>query len=185
MRIGHEAAAGGAERAPAASARLVMEVIADDVPALRRYVRARVGDAADVDDLVQDVLLRVLQNDEAVGACHSRRAYLYSIARNLLRDRYRHQRVRARALADLAVQEAHAVVPAFQERVLLAREGKCAIDKAMARLRPSHREIYCLSRLDGLRNADIADRLGISLRSVERHVGEVSVYMRETLATCL
>lgn len=163
----------------------VLQVMLEDGPALRRFVLAHTRDAAETDDVLQDIYLRILQNWRVARFCLSRRAYLFSVARNLLRDRYRHNQVRARALAEMTLQDVGKHMPPLQEHVIRAREGKAAVDKAMERLRPKHREIYCLSRMEGLRHSDIASRLGISLRSVERHASEIEHYMRETLSTCI
>ncbi len=143
--------------------------------------------AAEIDDVMQDVFIRVLQNSNAVECSTSQRAYLFSIARNLVRDRGRNRSARARTLADfqtvveLNEQSIYRRSSPDQENAIRVRQGGDAVSKAMRRLKEKHREIFLLSRVEGMRNCEIADRLGVSLRSVERHVSEVSSYMRETL----
>lgn len=171
---------------PSGSTRaLLKEVMREDGAALRRFILSRIRDASEAEDVLQDLYLRLIQNSMAVRQAESRRAYLVSMARNLIHDRHRHAMVRDRALAEIGVQQIDRYEPPLQEHALQAREGREAISRAMDRLRPKHREIYMLSRMGGVRNSDIASRLGISLRSVERHVSEISVYMRETLETCI
>ena len=164
---------------------LLLSVIGEDGPSLRRFILSHVRDPSETEDLLQDLYLRLLQNSDAVRRADSRRAYLLVMARNLLRDRHRHAQVRDHALNEVSLQQMNCVEPPLQERAYQARQGQQAVDRAMERLRPRHREIYVMSRIHGVRNTDIANRLGVSLRSVERHVSEISTYMRETLATCI
>jgi RNA polymerase sigma-70 factor (ECF subfamily) len=167
---------------------LVLKVVEEHEPALRRFVQSQTRDVLEIDDVMQDLYIRVLQNDEAIRRSESQRAYLFSMARNLVRDRGRHRVARARAMADfqavveVGTQSAHRYSAPDQEHGVRARQGGDAVKKAMRCLKDEHREIFYLSRMEGLRNNEIADRLGVSLRSVERHVSEVSSYMRETLA---
>lgn len=168
---------------------LLREVVAEDAPALRRYVQSQTRDAAETEDMMQDVYLRVLQNSELIERSLSRRAYLFRIARNLIRDRARHRLAAVKAMgqfrmmSEISGQHASQGLSSPQEQALRALQGSQAAARAMGRLKDKHREIYCLSRMEGLRNCEIADQMGVSLRSVERHVSEISVYMRETLAS--
>jgi RNA polymerase sigma-70 factor (ECF subfamily) len=170
---------------PGEASALLDEVMREDGPALRRFILSRIRDASEAEDVLQDLYLRLIQNSGPVRLADSRRAYLVSMARNLIHDHHRHARVRDRALVEIGLQQHGRYAPPLQEQALQAREGQAAVSRAMDRLRPKHREIYVLSRMRGVRNSDIAGHLGISLRSVERHVSEISVYMRETLATCI
>lgn len=164
-------------------------VIREDGPVLRRFIQSRTWDPAEIDDVLQDVYIRVLQRCDLVERSICRRAYLFGVARNLLHDRARQRLASARAMGDFRVmaevgaQQEGRRFSSPQEEALRARQGSKAAGRAMDRLKEKHREIYCLSRMEGLRNSEIASRLGVSLRSVERHVSEVSFYMRETLAS--
>lgn len=156
---------------------------------MRRFVQSRTHDASETDDIMQEVYLRVLQSADLVERSLSRRAYLFRVAQNLICDRARQRSASARVIGDFRIiveideQDAARGVSSPQERTLRAREGRIAADRAMGRLKDMHRQIYCLSRMEGLRNNEIATKLGVSLRSVERHVSEISRYMRETLAS--
>lgn len=177
------------EEAPNGAVSLLHMVIREDGPVLRRFVQSRTRDPAEVDDVLQDVYIRVLQRSDLVERSISRRAYLFGVARNLLHDRARHRLANARAMGDfrimaeVCVQQSGRGFSSPQEEALRASQGRKAAGRAMERLNDKHRQIYCLSRMEGMRNSEIASRLGVSLRSVERHVSEISFYMRETLAS--
>lgn len=168
---------------------LILDVIREDGSALRRFVQSRTRDTSETDDIMQDIYLRVLQNVDLVERSLSRRAYLFRVAQNIICDRARQRLTNARAVGDFRIiveldeQNAGRGASSPQEQTLRAREGRIAADRAMGRLKDKHRQIYCLSRMEGLRNNEIAKQLGVSLRSVERHVSEISLYMRETLAS--
>jgi RNA polymerase sigma factor (sigma-70 family) len=133
-------------------------------PLLRAWLRSRFPSAHDVDDIVQEAYLRLLRL-RPDAALRSPKAFLFTVARNLALDQLR--RRTASAEVALATETGvHAsdedVATAEAERgreIELLRE---AIDALPGRCR----EIFRLRKVDGLSQAEIAARLGISEHTV-------------------
>ena len=58
-------------------------------PELRHWMRRRLKNPAQADDLLQDVFLKALRHGERFCSAHNARAWLFEVARNLLADRLR------------------------------------------------------------------------------------------------
>jgi len=154
-------------------------LFADSHRALRRYVRGLVGSQEKAEDIVQEAFLRTYERRETVV---TPRAFLFSAARNLAIDARRHARIaKTDSVGDV---EAEAVVPCgttpedqalSDERVLLLRQ-------AIERLPPQCRAVFALKVFHACSYQEIAARLGISEKTVEKHVGrgirETYVYLR-------
>jgi RNA polymerase sigma factor (sigma-70 family) len=148
-------------------------------PALMAYFVRRIRRHSEAEDLTQEVLLRLAERGASVDADRPD-AYVFQIASNLLRDRSRREKVRydyAMALRpeDLSVEarDPHRVA-----------EAKQTLDVVLAILRtlPERtRTIFILFRLEKMRQRDIAEALGISVRSVEQHVLRATVELRAAL----
>ena len=67
----------------------------------------------------------------------------------------------------------------------MAGELRKAITAAVAELPPACREVFMLSRTQGLRYAEIAETLGISVKTVESQMGKALRHMRTRLAQWL
>lgn len=98
------------------------------------------------------------------------RAYLTTIARGLLIDHWRRQEIERAWLEELA-RRPEALVPSVEDQQL-ALELLLRIDDMLAGLRPVVRSAFLLSRLDGVGYDEIASRLGVTRRSVERYLAE-------------
>ncbi|HRQ65845.1 MAG TPA: sigma-70 family RNA polymerase sigma factor [Xanthomonadaceae bacterium] len=95
------------------------------------------------------------------------RAFLYHVATNLARDQLRRRVTRQRAEQELM----HSVpdTPA-SDAVAIAREELERVRQAIAAMPPRPREILVLARMEGYSHREIADRLGISPKTVENHL---------------
>ena len=137
--------------------------------ALVRYLLRIWPHKEEVIDLRQEVYVRVYE-----AARKSRptfvKSFLFTTARNLLADRARRARVVSiEALGDFDVE--HALVDEVSpERHLHAREELKLLARAFRRLPPKCREVVWLRRVDELSQRDVAERLGVSARTVERHL---------------
>lgn len=133
------------------------------------YFRRRVRDAAEVDDLVQEVFLRLVVRGGVERIDHVQ-GYIFQTAASVLADRHRRRVVR-RAEDHLPFDpEAHGGSDFDAERQLIGRERLRAASVALMALPERTRAIFLLRRLDGFRYADIAARLGISVSAVEKHM---------------
>lgn len=126
---------------------------------LRRFGPSLGGDA---EDLVQETYIRVAGSGIGEEVRHPR-AYLLQVASNLAYSQLRTAR-RRQAAAQLQVEpwgenDEHVVLSDQDEAVLL-RQLITALPKLQ-------RDVFVLSRFGGLTNQDIADRLGISVKTVE------------------
>lgn len=131
--------------------------------------------------MVHDVFLAIWRAPERwLEAGDALRPMLYVAARNRALDVLRWRRVRERYAERVALQAAAA--PADPEEVLAQREIERAFDAAVAGLSARMREIYLLHRLEGLTYREIADRLGISVKTVEVQMGRALKKLREQLA---
>ncbi len=161
------------EHAPASSA--LIDQYLGQREALARFLRARMGPAGDVEDVLQDVYLRVAAID-AGADIQNPRAYLYRLASNLLLDRVRSQRQTV-ARDDAWRQVHHLAGPVEDiadapsaEDVLAGRQRLAALLKALETLPPKTRRIFRMHKFEGLSYAEVAGRLGISRSGVEKHM---------------
>ena len=139
--------------------------------ALERFLRARCGDAAEAEDLIQELWLKL---EGASGPIAEPLAYLYRMADNLVLDRRRSAQRRERrddAWNDLAGGGAAGVSDApSAEQALIARERLRIVEQVLAGLGPRTAHIFKRFRIDGVGQRDIAVEEGISLSAVEKHL---------------
>lgn len=136
---------------------------------LTQYFRRRVRDAAEVDDLVQEVFLRLVVRGEGEAVDHVQ-GYIFQTAASVLADRRRRRIVRHADDHLPFDPEEHGEADFDAEHLLLERERLRSAAVALLALPERTRAIFLLRRLDGFQYAEIATRLGISVSAVEKHM---------------
>lgn len=143
--------------------------------ALARFFRARTGRPADVDDLMQDLYLKVIAVDPATEV-RDPNAFLYRLASNLMADRWRSDRRGAardgawrQITVTTGVGEDVAELPTG-EAVVIGRQRLALLLGVVDGLPDKTRRIFRLHKFDGLSYAQVAERLNISRSSVEKHM---------------
>ncbi|NWE53124.1 RNA polymerase sigma factor [Brevundimonas sp. P7753] len=145
----------------------------DHADALRAITRKAREDEA---DLAQDACLRLVETAqrETVGApAH----LLYRIARNLVIDRMRGRGRAARLFQDQTAYEEHRCPSPDPERVLLATERLRRALKVIDAMPDRRREAFLLHRIDGLSYPQIARRMGVSVKGVEKHISSAMLQL--------
>jgi RNA polymerase sigma factor (sigma-70 family) len=149
-------------------------------PALHAYFLRRVRNAADADDLVQDVFIRLGRLPPATEIRNAE-AFIFHAAVNLLRDRAR----RARAHRDVGELSALAFEPADEEpgaeRVLEAKVELSRVMAALDALSERTRHIFVLRRLEQVKVEDIAAFYGISISAVEHHITRAQAHLAKLI----
>ena len=143
------------------------KLFAESREALHRYIRRFVGSSETAKEIVQEAFLRTYRQRESVTTL---RAFLFSTARNLAANEYRHRRAMERgALGDFGdsrVKNEHE----SPETELLRDERNRLIQEAIDRLPPQCRAAFTLRVFHECSYKEVADRLGISAKTVEKHI---------------
>lgn len=135
--------------------------------ALVRYLTRKWPDPNDIHDLRQDIYIRVY---EAAGRARpqSAKSFLFTTARNLMSDRVRRQRiVSIEAIGDSDFLNV-LVDEISPEQAFGARQELKRLSQAFDRLPPRCREVVWLRRVVEMPQRDIARRMGITVKTVER-----------------
>lgn len=148
-------------------------------PGLRRFFRRRVNDA-DVDDLVQDVFVK-LQAARTSTRIDNVERYLFAIARNVLVSRYRAQTVRSAALHDPYEETLESADQISPERIAIGREEYARVVQAILNLPPRARAAFQFHRFEHLTYQAIAQRMGISKESVKELMHRALVRITEAM----
>lgn len=148
---------------------------------LQQFLRRRLSSDEDASDATQEVFLRLARPGAREAAKGRERAYLFTTARNFLIDRHRRKEARG-VEADVPLLEADAV-PAVDdtEQRVIVRETTAALRRGLASLKPRDREVFVLHRFGNLGYRQIATRLGISERTVERRMSRALTHLQKTL----
>ena len=132
---------------------------------LKRYVRRFVHSREIAEEIAQEAFLRAYKHAEDNRPAQ---ALLYSIARNLALDHYRHERsAQAQPLGEIP--------PPFSEGEsleswIVAQEKSALLKNAIERLPPQCRAAFALKIFRGLDYQEIAQILGVSHKTVEGHI---------------
>lgn len=136
---------------------------------LVRFFRRQLGNHADAQDMTQETMIRYLRASPAASVS-TPQAYLRRIAVNLLRDRFAHGSTRLAAQSAPLIEGLDTQDDFDQHQITVGREELNAWEAILEELNPTTLEIFLLSRVDDLSYQEIAGRLGMTLRSVKRHM---------------
>ncbi|MCP1455411.1 MULTISPECIES: sigma-70 family RNA polymerase sigma factor [Pseudomonas] len=136
---------------------------------LQGWLRKRLGNTFDAADLAQDTFVRVIKARTALDI-REPRPYLSMIAKGLLIDLFRRRSLEQSYLEVLAAmpQEQH---PSLEEQAIML-QALMEIDRLLLGLGPRVRQAFILSQFDGLTYPQIAERLGVSVRTVNNHMAK-------------
>ena len=134
------------------------------------------------EEVVQDVMLELWRRRESLAEESSPQAYLFQSTRNRALNHIRHERVERKSEPELMRQTQ---ISASAPSLLVEDEIEVALKTAVAELPERCREVFELSRIHGLKYAEIATVLGISVKTVEAQMGKALRSLRVKLAPWL
>ncbi|MCQ9422861.1 sigma-70 family RNA polymerase sigma factor [Pseudomonas sp. LJDD11] len=136
---------------------------------LQGWLRMRLGNRSDAADLAQDTFVRLLKARTALQIREPRH-YLSTVARGLVIDLFRRRALEQSYLQWLAsVPESEQ--PSLEDQAVII-ETLGEIDRMLDGLGSTVKQTFLLSQCEGLTYAAIAERLGISLRTVNNHMAK-------------
>jgi RNA polymerase sigma factor (sigma-70 family) len=151
---------------------LIQKLTDADHQRIRAYATQKVGQQ-DAEDVIQDAYLQLLQRDET-DTVREPRAFLFRVIANLSIDAWRKsKRKAAPELEDQSVD---------LESIVCQQPGPEALTSSLLEfdqfllvlddLPELQRHAFILKKLEGLTHAEIAQRLGVSTKSVQRYLVE-------------
>jgi RNA polymerase sigma-70 factor, ECF subfamily len=146
---------------------------------LRRFIRRRVPDDHIADDLLQETFVRIHRHIGSLADAERLAGWVYQISRNVIHDHYRRS-----AGAALALGEADpADEPPEGVSELRCRSVEW-LEELIDELPANYRDAVRLSEIDGLRQQEVADRLGLSLSGAKSRIQRGRVLLRGVLEEC-
>jgi len=149
--------------------------------ALHAYAYAMLQEESIAEEIVQTVFLKLWENRERMAIHTSLRAYLYKavhneslnyVKRRKVQRKYMEEAMKAHKQHETEVREAD-------------KELQRQLEQALHQLPEKCRTVFQLSRFEELKYQEIAERLNISLKTVEAHMGKALRMLRVRLADFL
>lgn len=147
------------------------------------FARKITKDEAVAEDILQDVFLKLWKKKDQVEG-ENIEAYLFRMVRNQCLDYIQLVKVVSAKTIELETdckyEELYRIDFVRDEPYLLIHEElKLEIEKTIESLPARCREVFILSRVDGLKNREIAEKLQINIKNVERHLARAVKTFRE------
>jgi RNA polymerase sigma-70 factor, ECF subfamily len=151
-------------------------------PLVRYAASMTDGDIDEAEDLVQQVFVKLWEQRAELSVQFSVKAYLYKMVHNRALNRIRQQHTRERYTnhQTRSMADAHENAPDTSDTELHSRYRE-----ALNGLPPQCRQVFELSRFEELKYREIADQLGISIKTVETQMGKALRILRHELAEYL
>ena len=143
-------------------------------------IRNLVRDQETAKELLQELYLKVWENRENIDETKSFRAYLFTIARNMVYNHFRKIAMDNKAKLRLINEITEAYE--YNHAGLDDAANTALLQDAVQSLSPQCREVYRLSRMEGRSHEEISQVMGISLSTVNNHIVKAKREMRSFLA---
>lgn len=140
---------------------------------LGMYALRLVGDADTAEDIEQDAFMKAWMYIENGGEIDNFRAFMYRTVRNLALTHLR----------DSHETLDESFIPAVSDETIDTSFRDAGIWKAVDSLPEKCREVFLMSKRDGMSNEDIAEELGISVKTVKNQMTKAFSRLRDALAS--
>ena len=145
---------------------------------IRGFIYYKCGDIDLADDLVQETFIKVWNKRYDIKM-ETVKSFLYTVANNLLMNHFNHQKV-VREHQKSANPQGSSISssPQFQ---MEETEFEMKLNKAIEALPEDCREVFLMNRIDKLKYTEIAERLNLSVKAIEKRMSKTIGILKETL----
>ena len=184
-------ATAGLERMALEQDQRISDVVRREQSRLRNFIRRRVPDSRDAEDILQDVFYELVEANRLLMPIEHVTGWLFRVARNRITDLFRKKRpesFRDTAVADEGgeVLEIEDLLPspdagpeALYVRNVLLAELELAVDE----LPPEQREVFVAHELEGRRFKEMATETGVNVNTLLSRKHSAVLHLRERLQT--
>ena len=141
-------------------------------PELRGWLRHRLGNPAEADDLLQDLFIKALRQGERFCSVHNARAWLFEVARNTLADRLRVARETVELPDDL---------PAPADESDTVDTLTACLPRVLSELSADDREAITQCDLHGMSQADFALAKGLNLSAAKSRIQRARLRLKQRM----
>jgi len=169
--------------------RYISETIAAERPRLRNFIRKRVADEADVEDLLQEVFFELVEANRLLKPIDYVTGWLYRVARNRITDLFRKKK--PETFADLAVEGEAGELLRIDDLLVSGDDGPEALyirqmlfeelDAAISELPREQREVFIAHELDGQSFKEMAAETGVNVNTLLARKRYAVRHLRERL----
>ena len=152
-------------------------------PRLNDFAGKVVKDDVISQDIVQDVFVKIWEKRSEIEPINLE-AFLFRLVRNRCIDYIKHLKVINNRMQEIQISSKYEELYRIdfvgdEPYVLIEQELKQKIERTIESLPERCREVFILSRINGLKNKEIAERLNINVKNVERHLSRAMQSFRK------
>ena len=148
-------------------------------PKLVRFSREYVVSTEDAENIVQDIFMYLWEHRDMLESLTNPNAFLFTLTKNRCIDFYRHKvRTESKkesldALSERELKLKMEALQQFDENMFTVDDIDALLNKAIAHLPEKCRQVFILSRMEGMKHEEIATQLNISVNTVQNHESRV------------
>ena len=161
--------------------RRISETIRREQGCLRNFIRRRVDDVADAEDILQDVFSELVEAYRLMHPVEQVGAWLYRVARNRIIDAFRRKRPSLLADEPLTLEDLLPSPEAGPDAVYARGVLMEAIEAAISELAPEQREVFLAHEMEGRSFKEIAEATGVGLNTLLARKRYAVLHLRRRL----
>ena len=167
--------------------RSIVEALERDEPCLRRFIRSRVFDSEDVEDILQEVFFELIEAYRLLKPAEQMTAWLYRVARNRITDLFRKRKTTSldeaasigdedTTLGDLLPSPEAGPDAVFARNLLLD-----TLEEALEELPEAQRQVFVAHELEGCSFKEMSEETGTSVNTLLSRKRYAVLHLRERL----
>jgi RNA polymerase sigma factor (sigma-70 family) len=169
--------------------RKISEVMAEERPRLRNFIRRRVADEADVEDLLQEVFYELVEAYRLLKPIDYVTSWLFQVARNRITDLFRKKK--PETFADVALVDEEGEVLQIEDLLVSADDGPEALyvrnvvldelEIALSELPREQSEVFIAHELEGRSFKELSAESGVNVNTLLARKRYAVLHLRERL----
>lgn len=145
----------------------------------KTFIYGYIKSESDAEELAEELFVNLWINRKSIDTSKSFDAWLHTIARNAAINYLNHKYIHLAYTNNFQNQDSHH----SSEEDLIAKELGLLIDDIVGKMPEQRKQIYILSRNEGLNNTEIAERLNTTKRNVESQLSLALKEIRKAIST--
>jgi len=169
--------------------RKISQVVAEERPRLRNFIRRRVPDPSDVEDIVQDVFYELLEANRMLMPIEHVTGWLFRVARNRITDLFRKKK--PESFGEAAIEDEDGELLRIEELLPSPEDGPEALyfrnalldemEIALGELPEEQREVFVAHELEGRSFKEMAAETGVNVNTLLARKRYAVLHLRERL----